>query len=69
MKASKLVQSMGASLVGREVLTAGVGEYPGGEAVVTELHPDPGAPEIVFNVRHPSVGVIGVFDHEPVELL
>jgi hypothetical protein len=64
-------------LIGMKVKTEAYGDYPGGIATIMELHPDPEAPEIVFNVQHPtwrgdendlSDGVIGIFDHEGVEL-
>lgn len=64
--------------VGMRVLTAPYGDWPGGPAIVTRMAPDPGAPEIVFDVRsetHPSpdepgeLWEIGVFDHEEIEVI
>ena len=69
MTAKQLIESHGQSLVGRSVATEPIGEYPGGVATVTELAPDPNAPEIVFNVCHPAFGPIGIFDWEGVTLV
>lgn len=75
MNAKELVGEMGCRLIGRTVLTPAMGEYPGGLAKVVELHPDPGAPEIVFNVAHPTWkddednNIMGVFEYEDVELI
>lgn len=66
--AQKLVKTHGRALVGQKVITPAMGDYPGGRAIVTELAPDPGAPEIVFTVKHPTVGEMGVFDYERVRL-
>lgn len=74
MKAEELVAVIGHRLIGRTVLTPALGCYPGGHAQVVELHPDPGAPEIVFNVEHPSWkddegnSIMGIFEYEDVEL-
>ncbi len=45
-----------------------MGEYPGGIAIVETLdvQPDVG---ISFDVRHPTFGRMGVFDHEPVRFV
>lgn len=74
--AAVLAKSMGKRLVGRLVETPAVGSYPGGTARVVELHPDPAAPEIVFNVHNDawtdaSFGshIIGIFEDEEVTLL
>jgi hypothetical protein len=64
--ASVIVQKFGKSLIGGTVNTIPMGEYPGGLAEVIELEPDPAAPEIVFQVKHPTFGEIGVFGYEPV---
>ena len=53
MNARKLVELAGARLLGRTVWTEAIGYYPGGEARVVELAPEPGAPEILFTVEHP----------------
>lgn len=53
-------------LIGRSINTESIGDYPGGVAVVTELFPDRAAPEIVFQVKHPTFGEIGVFAQEEV---
>ena len=68
MTAGELVRTT-AALVGRRVVTPAMGDYPGGEATIVELAPDPNAPEIVFTVRHPQWGEIGVFAYEEVTLL
>jgi hypothetical protein len=74
MNARKLVEVAGVRLLGRTVLTEALRYYPGGEARVVELAPDPGAPEILFAVEHPireQAGRrrIGVFEWEEVMLL
>ncbi len=72
--AKELVRNMGKKLIGRKVITPPMGSYPGGLAQVIEIHPDPAAPEIVFNVENPAwrddngTHVIGVFGYEYVEL-
>ncbi len=68
VRAARLVDALGDALVGRSVLTVAMGEYPGGVAIVTEVRPDPAAPDIAFLVRHPTFGTIGVFDCEQVTL-
>lgn len=56
--------------VGDRVWTMPRGEWPGGPCSVAELEPDPGAPEIVFNVLHDDpwererFGPMGVFGDE-----
>lgn len=69
MLAEKLVKKHGKKLVGKKVFTQAMGEYPGGYAEILELEPDPAAPEIVFQVKHPTFGEIGVFRHERVYLI
>jgi hypothetical protein len=69
MKAKKLVDLKGSDLIGCIVMTEAIGEYPGGRAKVIEIAPDPGAPEIVCNVKHPTFGQIGVFEFEEMDLL
>ena len=66
MKASKYLHR---ACIGQTLMTEPLGEYPGGPAQVVEILPDPNTPEIVFNVEHPTFGVIGVFDDEEVEIL
>ena len=68
MTAKQLIDIHGTSLIGQRVETEPIGEYPGGIAIVTELTPDPQAPEIVFTVQHPTFGPMGVFDWELVTL-
>lgn len=67
--AKKLVKAHGRNLVGKKVVTQAMGEYPGGIATVIEIAPDFTAPEIVFDVEHPTFGRIGVFENEPVRLV
>ncbi len=76
MKAIQLRAIYGVQLIGQKVMTEEVGEYPGGEAEVTELWPDPKDDNIVFNVRHPTWrtedhpnGEIGVFAQEECNLV
>lgn len=69
VSAKKLINRYGPSLIGQRVYTQAMGEYPGGIATVTEIEPDPNAPEIVFQVEHPTFGSIGVFEYEKVALV
>lgn len=69
MLAKDLVRDHGKALIGRTVKTRPMGEYPGGKSVITEIAPDDSAPEIVFQVRHPTFGEIGVFANELVSLM
>jgi len=74
MNARKLVELAGDRLLGRTVWTEAIGYYPGGEARVVELAPDPEAPEILFSVEHPireqaGRSRMGVFEWEEVVLL
>lgn len=69
MTAKRLVRQMGNALVGRAVLTMAIGDYPGGNATVTEMAPDPAAPEIVSTVEHATFGSIGVVEWEQETLL
>ena len=64
--ADALVVKHGDKLIGELVFTSAMGEYPGGWATVTEILPDRAAPEIAFQVEHPSFGSIGVFGNESV---
>lgn len=68
MLARKLVEERGASLIGRTVWTYEYGDWPGGSAVVVDLHPDPCAPDIVFGVRGQGFDYMGVLEHEEVHL-
>jgi len=74
MKAKELVELLGEELVGRAVVTEAVGDYVGGLAHVSKLAPDPSAPEISFNVKHPTWcdpdggNEIGVFSDEEILL-
>jgi len=68
------VDLCGTELIGRTVKTREMGSYPGGLATVTEIAPDPNAPEIAFTVQHPTWrdkfcedGEIGVFGYEIVD--
>jgi len=65
-RADLIAGKYGESLIGLEVLTEAIGDYPGGWAPIVEVAPDLNAPEIVFNVRHPTEGVMGVFEYEHV---
>lgn len=69
MKAIQLRAIHMINLIGKQVMTEPMGEYPGGVAKVTKLFPDPSAPEIVFQVKHPSFGRIGVFANEICDLV
>ena len=67
--AEELVIKMGHELIGHTIITPEMGTYPGGPAIVTEVKPDPGAPEIVCTARHPRQGEIGIFGYEVVMLI
>lgn len=69
VSAKKLVKKHGQSLVGKKIVTPAMGDYPGGVATVIEIAPDFTAPEIVFDVEHPTFGKIGVFEYEQVRLV
>ena len=49
VKAGRLVLAQGQRLIGKEIDTPRLGDYPGGVAVVTEIAPDPAAPDICLN--------------------
>lgn len=66
MKAQQLAEVFGESLIGQKLYTFPMGEWPGGYATVIEMLPDPGAPEIVFQVESETHGDIGVYGHEEV---
>jgi hypothetical protein len=63
MIAREILQKYKENLIGKPVLTEQIGDWPGGLATVTEIEPDPGAPEIVFNVESEH-GAVGVFEYE-----
>lgn len=67
--ARALLSAMGKRLLGRDVETLAIGDWPGGVARVVELRPDPAAPEIVFQVQRPDGDTVGVFEDEPVRLI
>lgn len=67
--ADDLVRREGKHLIGRTVHTEPFGEWPGGLAVVTEIEPDPAAPEIAFQVKSEAHGKMGVFDFEYVKII
>lgn len=74
--AGEVARVFGAHLVGLQVQTQPMQDYPGGRATVTKLGNDAGAPEIVFYVQHPTwrgdedgTGEIGVFDYEQVKVI
>lgn len=77
MNAGSFVNIYGRSAIGRVIMTEAIGGYPGGAAIVTGLHPDPAAPEIVMLVKHPfwthsfspANPVIGILEHEEVDFL
>lgn len=71
LPADDAAEIYGDLLIGVLVDTEAAGEYPGGPATVTEIQPDPEAPDIVFQVSNPAYedGEIGVIDHESIEFL
>ena len=68
LNAADAVCRYGQKLIGKEILTEAIGEYPGGWATVKALNEDPSAPDIVINVILPMFGPMGVFDYETVGL-
>ena len=72
INAKSLVDKLGERLIGVEVTTQAMGEWPGGVARVITIYPDSACPEIVFEVGN-THGCIGVFAEEsvivPVSLL
>lgn len=75
MRADQLVKKYGKKLVGREVDTPAMGEYPGGIATVSQVKHDKSAPEISFLVIHPTWtneegnGEMGIFEYEECTLI
>ena len=69
MKAQVLADSLDEALIGETVFTHPMGQYPGGYAKVTAILPDPGAPEIAFQVEPPKSGEIGIYGYEEVGLV
>ena len=69
MKANQLVQKLGHKLLGKQVNTPAMGEYPGGVATVIGIVPPTQAPEIAFQVNLGQWGKMVVFGHEDVSLL
>ena len=73
--AADVVKKYGKSLVGKRVMTQAVGEWPGGEAIVTKVRHDKNAPEIVCLVRscnakvNKQFGEMGCFHDEQMEVL
>jgi hypothetical protein len=65
LPAWELLNRHGSALVGVALDTLPMGEWTGGRARITEVRPDPNAPEIAFNVKRLSDGAeIGVFREE-----
>ncbi|MGI2098966.1 hypothetical protein [Shewanella glacialipiscicola] len=65
MQAQTLIDTFGQLLLGKQLITLPVGGWAGGLVEVTELKPDPNAPEIVFNIKHAGSGEeIGVFNDQ-----
>lgn len=68
--AESAVTQHGTTLVGRIVDTPPLGEWAGGACRVTEVAPDPEAPDIAFNVKRLADGAEnGVFGREVVTVL
>lgn len=65
MQAQTLIDTFGELLLGKQLITLPMGGWNGGMVEVTELKPDPNAPEIVFNIKHANTGEeIGVFNDQ-----
>ena len=75
MNAFQLMEWKEKDLIGMKVKTDPMGTYPGGVAMVTELRPDPEAPDIAFNVYNEAWTddegghEIGIFIYEEVDLV
>ena len=84
MLAKEFIEDAGSKAVGALIVTAAVGAWPGGLAYITEIEPDPNAPEIVCQVRACNTNTkvkraiqrgdldsaeIGVFDNEEIYFL
>jgi len=67
--AGEMVEKYGKDLIGKTVLTAPMGEYPGGLAIVTEIEPDENNTEIALNVNHPVFESMGIFYYEEMTVL
>lgn len=69
-RADELVAKVGRALLGRAVYTPPLGDWTGGDCMVTDLGHDANAPEIVMNVERLTDGAqIGVFRQEKVRLI
>lgn len=69
MRADTILSLYGTALIGKQILTPALGDYPGGWATVTEINPDENAPDIPFMVDNPSWiyagdGRIGILEYE-----
>lgn len=65
MQAQTLIDTFGPLLLGKQLITLPGGGFAGGLVEVTELKPDPNAPEILFNIKHVSTGEeIGIFNDQ-----
>jgi len=69
INAKAFIDASGDRAIGQRVFTAQMGDYPGGEAIITEINPDPNAPEIVMMVKHPTYGDVGIFDTEIIGII
>lgn len=69
MTAKEFVDRFGDKIIGKTIYTYPLGQYPGGYEKITEVLPDENAPEIVFQVEHPTFGSIGVFENEKIDLI
>ena len=67
--AGELAMRLGRDLIGRNILTVPMGNWPGGSAEVIQLKPDPGASDISFQVKSGLHGEVGVFEYEQVRLI
>ena len=70
MTARTAVKIFGENLLGKTIFTPPFGDWKGGQAKVTELYPDPDAPEIVMTVKSvEGHGEIGVFGNETISII
>lgn len=66
---AKQLQQMGEKIIGWRILTQPMGDYRGGPAEILDRGDDPGAPEIVLNVRNDTGEPMGIFENEDVKIL
>jgi len=73
MLVTNMISVFGRRLIGSRVMTEQHSDYPGGEAVVTVIHPDIHPDDLPWNivmiVDHPREGSVGIFENAQVWLM